>query len=69
MQLAQFTRAVWLFLVLCLAGFVVGCGSGAQDSSPEATPDGKSRQELQRKAQKEAKKAIGTGKARAKMMP
>jgi hypothetical protein len=69
MQLARFVSMLGSILILCLAGFVVGCGSGDQVSSPGATPDAKGRQELQRKAQYEAKKAIANGKARGKSMP
>ena len=61
----QVVRTFWLFLVLGFAGFVIGCGPGAQDSSSEAAPDAKTRLELQRKAQQEARKGIGTGKASA----
>jgi hypothetical protein len=66
MQLAQFDRLMGLVLALGLAGFMVGCGSGARDSSPEGAPDAKSRQELQRKAQRESRKGIGAGQASTK---
>jgi hypothetical protein len=69
MQLAQFVRIWGLYVVLGLAGLVVGCGSGAKDSSSETAPDAKGRQELQRKAQQEARKGIGTGKASTKKVP
>jgi hypothetical protein len=69
MQLAQFVRMSGLLLVLGLAGFPAGCGSGAQDSSSGPAPDAKGRQELQRKAQQEARKGLGAGKANTGRIP
>jgi hypothetical protein len=69
MQIAQFVRMWGLNVVLGFAGLVVGCGSGAQVSSSGTAPDAKGRQELQRKAQQEARKGIGTGKASTKKVP
>ena len=62
MQFTQFVRMLGRPLVLGLVGFVVGCSSGAKDSSSEGTPDAKARQELTRKERREAKQGIGTGK-------
>jgi hypothetical protein len=62
MRSIRFASIVSLLLVVGLAGFVVGCGSGSQ-GTPETVPDGKGRQELQRKAQREARKELSTSKA------
>ncbi len=67
MQLAQFVRTLGPILVVGLAGFVVGCGSGSQNSLPEGAPDAQTRKEMKRKEIQEEKKAnVGTGRPGAK---
>ena len=63
MQLAKFVRTLGPILVVGLAGLVVGCGSGAQNSFPEGAPDAQTRKDYQKQARLEAKKGIGTGRA------
>jgi hypothetical protein len=71
MHLAQFVRALGFCLFLGLGCWlVVGCGSeGPTVSSDTGAPKPKERQELQKKALKDARKEMATDKPARKRTP